>query len=228
MNYVVAGNRPWSRDAYRRRSPELPGTWHYVERAEDLSLNWLKTIEPRYVFFPHWSWKVPSDVIEAYECVCFHMTDVPFGRGGSPLQNLIVRGITHTKLSALRMVEEMDAGPVYMKLPLSLEGRAQEIFVRTADLVWDMIEVLIATNPLPEPQVGVPTHFKRRTPAEGAIPADGDLHRLFDVIRMLDAVTYPKAFLEAGNLRLEFDHAILDGDRVLARVVFTAKEALGK
>ncbi len=26
-----------------------------------------------------------------FECVCFHMTDVPYGRGGSPLQNLIIR-----------------------------------------------------------------------------------------------------------------------------------------
>jgi methionyl-tRNA formyltransferase len=68
---------------------------------------------PRYVFFAHWSWKIPRAVYEAHECVIFHMTDVPFGRGGSPLQNLISRGIYETKLSALRCVEEMDAGPVY-------------------------------------------------------------------------------------------------------------------
>ena len=52
------------------------------------------------------------------------MTDVPFGRGGSPLQNLISRGIYETKISAFRCVAEMDAGPVYPKRPFSLaEGR---------------------------------------------------------------------------------------------------------
>jgi hypothetical protein len=64
------------------------------------------------------------------------MTDVPFGRGGSPLQNLIVRGRRETKLTALRMSREFDAGPVYMKEPLSLEGGAEEIYLGSADLMW--------------------------------------------------------------------------------------------
>jgi len=55
------------------------------------------------------------------------MTYMPYGRGGSPLQNLIVRGYRHTKLTALRMVEEFDAGPVYLKEDLCLEGNAEEI-----------------------------------------------------------------------------------------------------
>ena len=80
-----------------------------------MSADLVRSLKPRYVFFPHWSWKVPDDILGATECVCFHMTDVPFGRGGSPLQNLIVRGHTETRVSALRMVSEPDAGPVYMK-----------------------------------------------------------------------------------------------------------------
>jgi methionyl-tRNA formyltransferase len=43
------------------------------------------------------------------------MTDLPFGRGGSPLQNLISRKIYNTKLSAIRVVKELDAGPVFLK-----------------------------------------------------------------------------------------------------------------
>ena len=56
------------------------------------------------------------------------MTDLPFGRGGSPLQNLITRGISKTKISALRCNEEIDAGPIYLKRPLSLHGSAEEIY----------------------------------------------------------------------------------------------------
>lgn len=65
---------------------------------------------------------VPEAVLIAAECVCFHMTDVPYGRGGSPLQNLIVRKHKKTKLTALKMTEEIDAGPVYCKRELSLDG----------------------------------------------------------------------------------------------------------
>jgi methionyl-tRNA formyltransferase len=58
------------------------------------------------------------------------MTDIPYGRGGSPLQNLIARRRKKkTKLSALRMVEELDAGPVYTKTNISLMGRAEEIYL---------------------------------------------------------------------------------------------------
>ncbi len=48
-----------------------------------------------------------------FNCVVFHMTDLPFGRGGSPLQNLISRGIYKTKISAIKVVKEIDAGPIY-------------------------------------------------------------------------------------------------------------------
>jgi len=50
------------------------------------------------------------------------MTDLPFGRGGSPLQNLIVRGFTHTKLSALRVEKGLDTGDIYLKEDLEQYG----------------------------------------------------------------------------------------------------------
>lgn len=77
-------------------------------------------MSPRYIFFPHWSFVVPADLFEAHECVCFHMTDVPYGRGGSPLQSHILDGQTETNLTALRMVEEVDAVPVYTRRARSI------------------------------------------------------------------------------------------------------------
>lgn len=66
------------------------------------------------------------------------MTDVPYGRGGSPLQNLILAGHADTQLTALKMVEEMDAGPVYAKRPLSLEGKAQDIYEKAGELSFSL------------------------------------------------------------------------------------------
>lgn len=60
----------------------------------------------------------------SYKCVCFHMTDDSCGRGGLPLQNLLVRGHAETMLVELRMTAGTDARPVYAKRPLSLEGAA--------------------------------------------------------------------------------------------------------
>lgn len=99
------------------------------------------------------------------------MTDVPYGRGGSPLQNLILAGHTETQLTALKMVEEMDAGPVYAKRPLSLEGKAQEIYENTGKLSFELIEWIIANNPEPIAQEGAISTFKRRKPVPGLFVA---------------------------------------------------------
>ena len=70
------------------------------------------------------------------------MTDLPFGRGGSPLQNLVERGIYETKVSAIRCCKELDGGDVYMKKPLSLWGTAEEIYLRAAELTKEMMNLV--------------------------------------------------------------------------------------
>jgi methionyl-tRNA formyltransferase len=223
--YIVAATKPWNLSRYADRAPRWPGVWHLIEKPEDLTHEALATIAPRYVFFPHWSWKVSPDITSDFACVCFHMTDVPYGRGGSPLQNLIVRGHSESVVSALRMTSEVDAGPVYMKSPLSLDGSAQDIFERASDIVFDMIELIVTTNPEPTPQSGQPVVFKRRTPAESLLPQDGSLKSIYDHIRMLDAESYPKAFLTHGGFRLEFSQAAWTGDDVEAKVRIVRHQA---
>lgn len=219
--YIVAGNRSWNRRVFNDIISKLPGKWYYVESPQELTVEYVRTINPRYVFFLHWSWKVPDDVINNYECVCFHMTDVPYGRGGSPLQNLIIRGHRHTKLSALRMIQELDAGPVYLKEDLCLEGNAEEIYIRAAYLAAKMIERIIYENPVPVPQIGEPIVFARRKPFESEIPKVDTLQALYDFIRMLDADGYPRAFIEHNGFLYEFSRASLYDGRVVADVKIT-------
>lgn len=223
-NYLVATIKPWNIEAYHRHIPDMPGTWHLVTQKEDLTIALIEKLQPRYIFFPHWSWIVPRDVLEAAECVCFHMTDVPYGRGGSPLQNLIARGHKDTKLTALRMVEELDAGPVYLKEPLSLEGSAGEIFERVADLIYKMAKSIVSENMEPAPQTGEITAFERRTPEMSVLPADLPLAGVYDHIRMLDAETYPMAFLRHGNLNLKFSNARMDAQGRVIQAQVTIEE----
>jgi methionyl-tRNA formyltransferase len=153
------------------------------------------------------------------------MTDLPFGRGGSPLQNLVVRGCSQTVLTALKCVENLDAGPIYLKKPLSLSGNADEILLRAANLMSEMISTIVAEHPEPQPQEGVPTYFVRRGPADGNIGELGDLGRIFDYIRMLDGDGYPPAFLETDCLRMEFSRARLKSDELFAHVRITRKKS---
>lgn len=180
---------------------------------------------PRYIFFPHWSWRIPADIYNNFECVLFHMTDLPYGRGGSPLQNLILKGKKRTKISALRVNEEMDGGPVYIKITMALNGSARDIYKRASGIIFrSMIPYIVKNNPLPLPQFGKAFLFKRRIPQDSRISSKIKFCQLYDFIRMLDAEDYPKAFMETDNLRFEFEKAFKSGDKLYARVLIKKKE----
>jgi len=204
--YVVVGCKPWSKSIFDSRISRYPGEWFFIRRQKNLTEKKLKEISPRYIFFLHWSWKVPEKIIKNYECICFHMTDVPYGRGGTPLQNLIIRGHEKTKLTALKMTEDFDAGSVYLKKPLLLNGRAEEIYFRVNNLAADMILDIIKRKINPRQQRGKITIFKRRKPEESEIPKLKNVKKLYDFIRMLDAKGYPKAFLKYKDFIFEFSH----------------------
>lgn len=219
--YIVAGSKPWNRRVFDEVIVHYPGKWYFIDKPECLTVETVSGLSPRYIFFLHWSWKVPREIVSNYECVCFHMTDVPYGRGGSPLQNLILRGHRKTKLTALRMVEDFDAGPVYLKEDLCLEGNAEEIYIRACYLSAQMIRRIIEEQPKPQPQVGEVVVFKRRKPQESRIPELPNLQALYDFIRMLDAEGYPRAFLEYAGFRYEFSRAALYDGRIIADVKIT-------
>lgn len=216
--YIVAGIKEWNRRDFDALVKGRPEEWIYVATEEELT-NVLRHKSPRYIFFLHWNWRVPMDIWSRFECVCFHMTDVPYGRGGSPLQNLIAAGHEQTVVSALRMVGEMDAGPVYAKRPLSLDGRAEQIYIRAGGVCIDIIRWMVANEPTPVAQAGEAVVFKRRRPEQSELPAAGDLKGIYNHIRMLDAPSYPPAFVLHGEFQLDFFNAQLTNNGVIARVV---------
>lgn len=202
----------------------LPG--HRVIRVRDrdeLAAR-LEQVTPDWVFFPHWSWKIPAKIFDSYNCVIFHMTDLPYGRGGSPLQNLIVRGHTSTQLSAIKCVAELDAGPIYLKRPLDLSGTAEAILERAARTIGEMIPVIVDQAPQPVAQSGEVTHFERRKPEQSRIPDGLSVEQLYDFIRMLDAEGYPRAFTETPDFVLELSQASLADGRVEAKVNIRKKQ----
>lgn len=196
----------------------------YIKSKDDLTYDNLKKINPEYVFFAHWSYIIPAEIYENFNCVIFHMTDLPFGRGGSPLQNLLERGIYHTKISAIKCVKEFDAGDIYLKKDFDISyGSAQEIYQRAGSIVSDMIDEIILTNPVPLPQKGKVVSFKRRKPEQSNIIDLQDLNKIYDYIRMLDAEGYPKAFIENHSIKFEFSHAKLENGKLLAQVEIKVK-----
>lgn len=223
MRAVIVSNKEW----HKRFIPEIEARTGvkivYLSHREEVAAEQFSVLHPRYIFFTHWSHIIPASVYEAFPCIVFHMTDLPFGRGGSPLQNLIVRGIYETKLSALRCTKELDGGDIYLKRSLSLWGSAEEIYLRAAELSKEMMIEILTRDIRPMPQQGEIVTFRRRHPADGDISTLGSLEKVFDFIRMLDADTYPPAFLETERLHLDFRRASLRNGYLEADVRITLR-----
>lgn len=221
---VIAGSRPWSWPLAKAVQNATAIPCHLLQAQQELTYETLDAFSPRYVFFPHWSWIIPRNIWERFECVVFHMTDLPYGRGGSPLQNLILRGHQDTHISALRCCEGVDAGPIYMKRPLSLLGTAEEIYIRANTIIQNMIIDILNENPVPIPQYGEIINFKRRTPEESNLDGAQTLEELFDRIRMMDAEGYPPAFWDVGKFQLQFSRASLKMGKLIADVTIRMRD----
>jgi methionyl-tRNA formyltransferase len=222
MNIVVANSNPIHAEVEKQLSARYPTTLLHTK--DELNPKLLEKVNPAFVFFLHWSFIIPKEIYERFNCVVFHMTDLPYGRGGSPLQNLIVRGHTNTMLSAIKVEKGIDTGPVYLKKKLELDGTATDIFKKAGLIMKEMVDEIMTTRPTPVPQEGEAVLFKRRMPAESNLAEIDDLGTVYNYIRMLDADGYPNAFIETKHLRFEFTNASRDGDSVAASVKITTKK----
>jgi len=222
--YLVATIKSWNIEHFEKlKAADTENEWHLITDKRELTAEKVKEINPRYIFFPHWSWIIKPELHDTYECIVFHMTDLPYGRGGSPLQNLIVRGHTETKISALKVEAGMDTGDIYMKRDLSLEGSATDIFKRASDVIFSLIKEIVETHPEPVAQRGEVTEFTRRTEEQSNMKDLSSTEDVYNHIRMLDAEGYPKAYVEIGGVRVEFDQVQKDGEKLNARATIIKK-----
>jgi methionyl-tRNA formyltransferase len=216
-NYVVASSKKWFR--------EHPKTEIYrnlsifeISTEKELNLDLLSTINPRYIFFPHWNWKVDSAIYERYECVAFHTAPLPFGRGGSPIQNLIIRGIEKSPVCALRMTKILDGGPIYDSIEVTLDGNITQIFSKIAVCVEKLIIRICQENMEPIAQNGDVRSFSRLNYSDNELSSQYSMEQLYNRIRMVDGLDYPKAYINFGNYKIEFTDAQLDENQLSAKI----------
>lgn len=109
-------------------------------------INWQKLSNQNFVFvFIGWSWIVPSSFVQNELCLCFHPSDLPEYRGGSPIQHQVIDGVENTFASMFRMTELVDDGPVLAKVPINLSGSISDIFgelTRSAKLCLNILSVM--------------------------------------------------------------------------------------
>lgn len=213
MVYLFCAYRDWAILLYQKLVKKHKDLI-LLDNPKKLTTAYLKKIKPRLIFFPDWSWIISKDIIKNYQCVCFHESNLPKFRGGSPIQNQIIRGIKKTKTTAFIMNEKLDGGDILLQRELSLDGTLDEIFSRMIENDYFLINRIIAGKFRRRKQAGKSTTFKRRKPEESELETlDYSKKYIYDFIRML-ADPYPNAYIKFGKRKIVFKDAKYDGKKL--------------
>lgn len=204
--HIVVTKKKWHFDNFKKISNK---NFRLIKNKKDLNYKNILKLKPKLIFFPHWSYIVSNKIISNFKCICFHETNLPYGRGGTPIQNLIIRKKKYTKISAFIMNSKIDSGDLISmkKRNLSLKGSAQEIYERSSKIIFDMIkEITKMKKIISFEQKGKVTKFKRLNNNGEINTKSNNLNEIFDHIRMLDAKTYDGAFIRKEKLKITFSN----------------------
>jgi len=222
-NIIISTIKEWNIENYFKLKNKFKDIYNFylITDKDELNFNNISKINPKYIFFPHWSWIIKENIYNNFNCVVFHMTDLPYGRGGSPLQNLIINEVYDTKISALKVDGGLDTGDIYLKENFNISiGSAEENFIKLSHIIFNkMIPNFLNNDLIPKKQQGEIIEFKRRKPEDSDIIKlkEKSLNKIYDFIRMVDADGYPKAYIKIDNIKIDFSEVQLKNNKLIGR-----------
>jgi methionyl-tRNA formyltransferase len=150
--------------------------------------------------------KVPKDVLaRSQNNIVVHASDLPNGKGMSPLTWQILEDKNIIPISLFEAVEAIDAGPIYLKDVITLQGNELllEIQAVLGAKVIDMCERFMVRYPdivgKGIPQDGTPTFYRRRTADDSRLDPERTLAEQFNLLRVVDNEQYPAFFEWRGR-----------------------------
>ncbi|MBT4486488.1 MAG: GNAT family N-acetyltransferase [Rhodospirillaceae bacterium] len=131
-----------------------------------------------------------------------HESDLPAGRGFSPLTWRILEGGNTVPICLFYAVGSADAGPVIFREELAFEGHEliDELRERQGQATIELcMQYLRENSPaLGEIQIGEPTHNRRRTVIDSKLDARKSIADQFNLLRTVDNNRFP-AYFELGD-----------------------------
>lgn len=114
---------------------------------------------------------LPAEILELppLGCVNVHASLLPSYRGASPISAAILAGDSETGVATMRIVPELDAGPVYLVRKVSIGGAedaaslSDRLAVIGSELLVETLAGIAAGELLPRPQAGEPTFTRPLT-----------------------------------------------------------------
>lgn len=147
---------------------------------------------------------VPDEVLERNDSnVVIHASDLPDGKGFSPSTWQILEGRNVITLSLFEAVSKPDAGDIYLKDKIKLDG-TELVAEWRAKLGRKVNEMSIKyVNKFGtfkgETQKGKVSFYKKRTPKDSKLDINKSIRDQFNLLRVVDNEHYPAYFIHKGG-----------------------------
>jgi len=203
-NILCITYRHWATKIYDMLEQSLPEYNFKIINNQDLySEDIIKSFKPDIILWYGWSWIIPPNIVEQYECLCLHPSALPKYRGGSPIQNQIINNEKMSAVTIFKMNDGIDTGDIIKQVPMLLEGNIQEIFNRMTEIGFIATYDLLTNGySLRKQNNNKSTYFSRRKPTDSEITVNEILSQpaeyLYNKIRMLTD-PYPNAYIKDKN-----------------------------
>lgn len=130
--------------------------------------------------------------------IVVHASDLPKGKGFSPLQWQVLEGADDITLTLFEVVEEVDAGPYYLKENVTFNGTEllEELRNKMANKIIEICLKYVESHNNLEPieQIGEETFYPRRRKYDDEINPEKSIIEQFNHFRVADNEKYPLFF----------------------------------
>ena len=156
---------------------------------------------------------VPASLLDRANWLNVHPSRLPRWRGAAPIERAIMAGDEESAVSVIRLVEELDAGPIGASHDLSVGGdtTAGEVYAEVARVAPGLIDEALANESF-SPQVGEPTYAEKIGPTDRELDWSRPAKELHDRIRALSPHIGARGVIEGRNVLVW--RSRLDGDRL--------------
>lgn len=135
-----------------------------------------------------------------------HESDLPQGKGWSPLTWQILEGQPRIPVTLIEAAERVDSGVIYAQRWLAFQGHEliDELRAAQAEATHDLCRWFVDAYPQSaeqgRPQQGEESFYPRRRPADSRLDPEKPLADQFNLLRVVDNERYP-AFFEWRECR---------------------------
>jgi methionyl-tRNA formyltransferase len=129
---------------------------------------------------------IPKELLDRALWLNVHPSLLPRWRGAAPVERAIMAGDTETGVSIIRLVEELDAGPIgaAQSFPIEPDDDAGVVLARTARLAPDLIDAALTAGEF-RPQEGEVTYAEKIGPRDRELDWSRPPEELHNQIRAL-------------------------------------------